>query len=480
MRKGKVQWFELIWMFIFLLYCSLISSNVYNSKLTYIQRNFKNDVIQLYKNNRDYQWSPESQVLIEHIHNDSSFVPRDALLLLIQECLYLLDPTSLEYELFLKYFQTYSKDIEQLESLDNIALTKKYPVTRAHRPEGSCNEAHIPLNREQIYKIAFGNAGPGTTGATGPTGPTGATGATGAMGPTGPTGPQGIRGITGLTGATGPTGPQGDIGPTGPTGATGDIGPTGPTGATGATGPQGIQGVTGPTGATGPTGPTGATGAQGDIGPTGVTGATGPQGIQGVTGPTGATGATGPQGSIGPTGPTGATGATGPQGNIGPTGPTGATGEQGIPGGLIDYAYISSTYTGPYSNTNPIRFTSSYAGLSKASGSITYNLNTSATNIYLASGTYVLHYRCNTLGTSSTANYGLEIRLNSTAIPTSRAFVTYVNIVYGHCIINIPSTGSSPLTLNIRTRAGGSVSFINPTIGLDTGTCASLLIERIA
>jgi hypothetical protein len=162
----------------------------------------------------------------------------------------------------------------------------------------------------------------------------------------------------------------------------------------------------------------------------------------------------------------------------GPTGPTGAK------GGIQDYAFIYSTTVGPYSNGSAIYFSSSYTGTTKTTGSIRYNLITTSTQITLDAGTYVAHYRCNTLGIVPSANFGLELRLDGTVLTESRFFVTYVNIVYGHCIFNVP-TGSKSLGLHVRTSTGGSVNFVNPTVpklsgsGSDTGVIASIIIEKV-
>ena len=192
----------------------------------------------------------------------------------------------------------------------------------------------------------------------------------------GPTGPAGATGSTGPTGPTGATGGTGGTGPTGPTGATGGTGGTGPTGPTGATG------GTGGTGPTGPTGPAGSNGSNGSTGPTGPTGATGGTGGTGPTGPTGATGGTG---GTGPTGPTGATGGTG---STGPTGPTGAAGSNGTNGTSAQW-FTGTAVTGTGTGIS--------ASVSGSKAGDMY-LNTSNSNVYIATAANKWNYSCNIKG----------------------------------------------------------------------------------
>ena len=131
----------------------------------------------------------------------------------------------------------------------------------------------------------------------------------------------------------------------------------------------------------------------------GVTGPTGPTGPSGPTGPTGF-------GATGPTGNTGATGATGPGG--GPPGPTGPIGTMGLPvfqylpfSGLInpgtDIAVLASTILPSFTFTLPA---CSSVAIGKvlivkwdhSGGLLTYNINTSGSDLLHAYGPPVSTY----------------------------------------------------------------------------------------
>jgi hypothetical protein len=197
------------------------------------------------------------------------------------------------------------------------------------------------------------------------------------------------------------------------------------------------MGNTGRTGATGPTGNTGSTGATGNSGSSGATGRTGPTGITGGTGSTGITGRTGP---IGATGRTGPVGTTGPTGRTGSTGPTGTTVFQ-------DYANLvvnSNSQSFPNAAFTAVQFNDAYGGTTKSSGYITYNLSSSATQIYLAAGIYSIVFWCRPIAANMPQNYGLAIYVNGSAISDQadgQAFGYYYSDVVGSYTLSMASAG---------------------------------------
>lgn len=134
-------------------------------------------------------------------------------------------------------------------------------------------------------------------------------------------------------------------------------------------GPQGAVGPQGPKGEQGETGPTGPSGPKGEPGETGPQGPQGKQGAQGIQGPSGPTG---PQGKTGPAGPKGDPGQTGPQGPAGPS------------AFYVDAEVQNKFYAKTSRNASG---TTVKVQLQDSSGKV-YYIETSADNIYLASGRF--------------------------------------------------------------------------------------------
>jgi hypothetical protein len=137
----------------------------------------------------------------------------------------------------------------------------------------------------------------------------------------------------------------------------------------------------------------------------------------------------------------------------------------------------SSAAAQNFSAGTSVQFSTSYAGSSKASGSITYNLGTSATNIYLSTGTYSVVYYARPIASTFSESYGMALYINGSKDDNSACGGTDSSLLYGQALVTV--SGSSTITLRAT-----YVSAVNrpfwKVVGANTSSLCSIYIQKIA